>query len=379
MRNRANRWGRCGVSSSLLAVLGAGLLSGCLGGGGGGIGIDTAPGPSCNATEVFRSGEWVVQKQDSTIPEDPFEVFVNGQSCGTAKLLAFANRVDNTTRFPQVFTISAGGYLRLKAGADPQPPLPFGQSLVLGPAIFGTSFPSFPDTTLFFNPQLQRVSIGTFPIGPDTPPGTLVIEVIANDTNLPPQSTQTNQIMNLIWRIALHEPTDVQTQIDVDETFTFTENVTLDPGRTAEFQSFRLVQISSLFIDDARQDVDALRYRDAQGRLVELFYTPDQAGRLLPEEPTALDPSSTLDSLHTDVIGEPNGNTPSYRIRVTQTDGGLLAGPLVPRAFFVPTDNVNDDNLGAWIHQTPSQPILAGMGGMIKYSVTATSDPLPEP
>ena len=88
---------------------------------------------------VFNNGVWAIKKLRAAIPENPFQVLVDGKSMGTTKLLAIARRVPNTDRFPQVLVLYASGYLRLKAGADPTPPLPFGQSLVLGPAIWGTS------------------------------------------------------------------------------------------------------------------------------------------------------------------------------------------------------------------------------------------------
>src|SRR6185312_6800720 len=85
----------------------------------------------------------------------------DGAPMGMARLLSFAKRASNTSRFPQVLVLYSSGYLRLKPGADPTPPLPFGQSLVLGPAISGTST-SCPEKTLFFHPQLERVAIDTF-------------------------------------------------------------------------------------------------------------------------------------------------------------------------------------------------------------------------
>jgi hypothetical protein len=57
---------------------------------------------------------------------------------------------------------------------------------------------------------------------------------------------------------------------------------------------------------------------------------------------------------------------------------GPVTGTITPRAFFVATNDVNDDNLGAWLHQSPSQPTIhAGTTGRIEYSVVATTDPLP--
>jgi PKD domain len=330
----------------------------------------------CDGDKIFDNAEWIVARQASAVPEDPFQVTVNGINCGTAKLLTFASRVTGTTGYPQVFVINSSGYLRIKAGADPSPPIPFGQSLVLGPAITGTSA-SFPGTTLFFNPQLQSVSIDTSPLNPDGT-GTLLIRLVADDVGLPAGSTKSNQIMDMTWEIRLYEPTEARTQADVAGRFTFTEDVTLDSVRTREFQSFRLVQISTLYIDGGSHDVDALRFRGTAG-LVHLFYAPELAGMLLPPSPVHLDPANPVfESLHTDDQGAPNGNTPSYRIIGLRTMG--TAGPITPRAFFVATVDVNDDNLGAWLHQSPPQAILAaGTTGRIEYGIVATTDPLAAP
>jgi hypothetical protein len=327
------------------------------------------------AAERFDNGEWVIAKGDGAgIPEAPFEVRVDGAPIGVTRLLAFANRVRKSSRFPQVLVISSSGYLRVKSGADPEQSLPFGQSLVLGPAIFGTSTP-FSNSTLFFNPQLQRIDIDTRRLHRDGS-GKLLIKVVARDRGLPATSTNTNQIMDLTWTIALSEPTAKRTRLRVDGRFRFTERVTPDPIRTAEFQSFRLLQISSMFIDSARHDVDAFRYRK-NGGAVEVRYSPAQANSLLPASPTPLATHALIiDSIHSDDVGLPNGNTPSYRIRMERSTGPL-SGPLTPRAFFNDSQDLNDDNLGLWIHRQPAAAIPVGARGEIKFSLSATADPLP--
>jgi DNA/RNA endonuclease G (NUC1) len=339
--------------------------------------VNEPPPPPCSVlnSNVFNNREWIIEALDASIPEAPFEVRINGNPVCTTELLAIANRVPDTSRFPQVFNIFSSGYIRMKAGADPSPPFPFGQSLVLGPAIFGASA-SFPAPRLFALPQLQRVDIHTSQLHPDGT-GTLLISVTANDSGLEPTSTFTNQIMNQTWGLTLHEPTNEQTRIDVAGTFTFTETVIPDATRTTEFQSFRLLQISSMFIDSARHDVDAFRFRDATG-LVTFFYNPDcLSPQLCPPTPSALDPSTgILDSLHTDDVGQPNGNTPSYRILMGTTTGPM-SGPITPRAVITPSQNVNDDNLSLWLHQEPWNVIPQGTSGSISYTVVATTDPMP--
>jgi hypothetical protein len=157
-----------------------------------------------NKSEIFNDDVWVIKKLRAFIPEDPFEVLINGQSMGMTKLLSFAKRVSNTSRFPQVLVIYSSGYLRLKAGADPTPPLPFGQSLVLGPAISGTSA-SCPKKTLFFHPQLKRVAIDTSQLKQ----GMLIRITCSPVTRF--KSGTTNQIMALTWLLTLEEPHDLAT------------------------------------------------------------------------------------------------------------------------------------------------------------------------
>ncbi|HYM46110.1 MAG TPA: hypothetical protein VES65_08135 [Solirubrobacteraceae bacterium] len=316
-----------------------------------------------------RSRTWTVQRLSTSIPQDPFQLYVDGARVGATKMVAIASRVGTTQRFPQVMVIAASGYLRLKPGADPVPPLPFGQSLVLGPAVFGTStsFPGKP--RLFFDPQLQRVSVD------HAGDGSLHIRISASDRNLAPNRTETNQIANLRWDLILHRPTSHETRLDVKGTFTFTEQVIPDPTRTAELQSFRLVQISSMYIDPQRHDVDAFRFRGQNGP-VEVPLSPGQANALLPIMPTPLASNRpTLDVVHTDNAGQPNGNTPSYRIDLT-TVRGPSSGPLTPRAFFNSSQDLNDDNLGIWIDQRPPAVIPRGAHGVIAYTVVATADPL---
>jgi len=322
----------------------------------------------------FDNGEWVVAKSDGAgIPEEPFEVRVDGGSIGSTRLLTFANRVRATSRFPQVLAIASSGYLRIKSGADPTPPLPFGQSLVLGPAVFGTST-SFPSSTLFFNPQIQRVDVDTRKLHRHGT-GNLLIQIQARDRGLPETSTNTNQIMALNWKVVLNEPTEARTRLRVNGGFRFTEPVVPDPVRTAEFQSFRLFQLSSMFIDGERHDVDAFRYR-GRGRPVEVSYDPTLVNSLLPATPAPLAAGAPIESIHTDDAGQPNGNTPSYRIAIERA-AGPISGPLTPRAFFNDSQDLNDDNLGLWIHRRPATVIPAGAHGTIAFSVVATADPLP--
>ena len=323
---------------------------------------------------VFNNGVWTIKKQQATIPEDPFEVLIDGKSMGTTKLLAFARHIPNTNQFPQVLVLYSSGYLRLKAGADPKPPIPFGQSLVLGPVIWGTST-SRSNTELFFHPQLQTVAIDTSQINQDGT-NSLLIRITGSSSKLSPGRTKTNRIMNLVWTLTLDEPSDQATMLDVAGTFEFTEDVIPDPVKTAEAESVRLLQISTMFIDSFQHDVDAFRFRSAND-VVTIYYDPALANSLLPVTPSSLDPVTLMfDSLHTDDVGQPNGNTPSYRIMIHSTTGPM-SGPITVRAFFNSSQNLNHDSLGLWAFQQPPEHIEKGTTGSINYTVIASTSPLP--
>lgn len=326
-----------------------------------------------NKKEIFNDGVWAIKKLRALIPEDPFEVLVNGESMGKTKLLSFAKRVSNTSRFPQILVIYSSGYLRLKSGADPTPPLPFGQSLVLGPAISGTST-SCSKKTLFFHPQLKCVSIDTSQLN-QYGAGRLLIRITSYHINRLIKIHTTNQIMDLTWHLTLEEPHELATTLHVEGTFKFTEDVRPDPLQTKTFESVRLLQISTMFIDNVRHDVNALRLY-TENHIMTLYYDSSLANLLLPATPSSLNSATPmLDSMHTDDAGRPNGKTPSYKIRINSTTGPTT-GPLMVRAFFNRSQNLRHDNLGLWVFQKTPVSIKEGSTGNINYTVIASVNPI---
>jgi hypothetical protein len=163
--------------------------------------------------------------------------------------------------------------------------------------------------------------------------------------------------------------------LNVAGTFEFTEDVIPDPVMTAVADSMRLLQISTMYIDNLRHDVDAFRFRNSDG-VVTVNYDSALPNSLLPVTPSSLHPEALrFDSLHTDDVGQPNGNTPSYRITINST-GGPISGPITVRAFFNSSQNLKDDNLGLWAFQQPSERIEKGTMGNINYTVIASTCPL---
>jgi hypothetical protein len=118
------------------------------------------------------------------------------------------------------------------------------------------------------------------------------------------------------------------------------------------------------------QHVDALRLH-AEYDVMTLSYDSSLANLLLPVTPSSLNPAMPMfDSIHTDDTGRPNGNTPSYRIRINSTFGPTT-GPIMVRAFFNGSKNLRHDNMGLWAFQQAPASIKKGTIGNIDYTVIA--------
>ncbi|MBA3756930.1 MAG: hypothetical protein H0X02_12180 [Nitrosomonas sp.] len=180
--------------------------------------------------------------------------------------------------------------------------------------------------------------------------------------------------MDLTWLLTLEEPHELATTLHVAGTFKFIEDVIPDPSQTKTFESVRLLQISTMFIDNVRHDVNALRLHTGNN-IMTLFYDSSLANLLLPVTPTSLNSTMPMfDSIHTDDVGRPNGNTPSYRIRINSTTGPTT-GPIMVRAFFNSSQNLRHDNIGIWAFQQAQVSIKKGTTGNINYTVIASVNP----
>lgn len=181
--------------------------------------------------------------------------------------------------------------------------------------------------------------------------------------------------MDLTWHLTLEQPHELATILHVEGTFKFTEDVSPDPLQTKTFESVRLLQISTMFIDNVRHDVNALRLY-TENDILTLHYDSSLANLLLPATPISLNSATPMfDSMHTDDAGRPNGKTPSYKIRINSTTG-TTTGPLMVRAFFNRSQNLRHDNMGLWVFQQAPVSIKKDSTGYINYSVIANVNPI---
>lgn len=317
---------------------------------------------------MYNNGSWVIKRLRTNIPEAPFEIFIDNQLMGKAKLLSIAKRVPQTNRFPQVLVIYSSGYLRLKPGVDPKSPVPFGQSLVLGPAVFGR-IASFSKSTLFFHPQIKCIEIYTSNLNRNSS-SNLLLQITSTNTALSSKNT-INKIMDLNWSLIMEEPQMTSSMLHINGSFIFTQKVVLDPVHTKQLQSFRLLQISSMFINDKKHDVDALHLHTEKDLFI-VRYDFISANQLLPQRAIALNSKTPMfDSVHSDDKGHPNGNTPSYRIRINSVLGPGF-GPILVRAFLNKSRNAHHDNLGIWAYQKTPSILEKGTAGNINYTVISS-------
>jgi hypothetical protein len=318
-----------------------------------------------NCTVIYDGGDgWLIDlcPTDPQI-DTPMEIVVDGISQGDAALVRIYHQSQSWSGTPQVAIIYASGYIRLKQNADPSPPIPFGSSFVLGPAFWSDS------STYYHNPQLTRLEIDTTWL-PNAP--------------LRLRASGSNQGFDVAYQMALPPPRDRGTRLHVNQTYTATANIQIDATRHAQAQGFKLVQLSSMFInlggtcDGGHSDChdgDAARYIGADLARHQVSFADLTASSPIFSVTQPLG-STWLDLLHTDDESW-QGNTPNLRVAldVLPTDGAITA-----QGWISATSDPNQDNVSLWLHDDDpgSESWVAGQSDQVSYWLLAQDDP-PEP
>ncbi len=158
----------------------------------------------------------------------PMTVTVDGVLRGHAALV----RIYHKSQTGPAYSPDCGD-LRLRVRAAEakcgrQSTIPFGHSFVLGPAYWPNA------TTYYHNPQLNRLDIDTRWL-PNAP-----LRISARGTN---------HGFDVAYDLALPPPRDRQTRLHVTQIYTALTGITIDPARRAQRQGFKLVQVSSMFVN----------------------------------------------------------------------------------------------------------------------------------
>ena len=318
-----------------------------------------------NCRVLYAPGNgWVIDlcANDSAITT-PMTIVLDGIAQGNAALVRIYHASQTGPTTPQVAVIYASGFIRLKQNADPSLAIPFGSSFILGPAYWPTA------STYHHNPQLRRLAIDTswLASGP-----------------LRMRAEGSNQQFDVDYEMALPPARDRQTRLHVTQTYTATANIAIDPTRRAERQGFKLVQVSSMFINQGGtcgggntdcHDSNAARYLGADRARHQVVFNSLSLPSFIYSMPQPLS-STWLDALHTDDTGW-QGNTPNDRIALDVLPADRT---ITPQGWISATTNPNDDNVSLWLHDDgpASQAWQVGQRAQISYWLLAQDDP-PEP
>jgi hypothetical protein len=298
------------------------------------------------------------------------EILVDGVSKGNAALVRIYHQSQSGT-MPQVAVVYASGYIRLKQNADPAPSIPFGTSFVLGPAYWTDV------STYHHNPQLNRLEVDTtwLPTAP-----------------LRMKAQGTNHDFTVAYEMMLPPPSDSLTRLHVTQTYTATAGITIDSTRRAEHQGFKLVQASSMFINEGGpcdggyadcHDSSGARFIGNDLARQQTAFTRITIPGFIFTNPVPLG-STWLDMLHTDdqswqssTGADTSGNTPNVRIVLDDLPANYT---ITPQGLIGATTDPNDDNVSLWLHDDGpvSSSWRAGQIGQTGYWLLAQDDP-PEP
>jgi len=334
--------------------------------------------PTRNITEsgcsvIYNGGNgWVIDMcaTDAAVTI-PMEVLVNGISRGNAALVRIYHQSQSGPGVPQVAVIYASGYVRLKQNADPSPSIPFGTSFILGPAYWPGS------STYYHNPQLNRLEIDTTWL-PSAP--------------LHMRAEGANHDFDVTYEMTLPPPRDRQTRLHVTQTYTATANININSTRRAERQGFKLVQASSMFINEGGvcdggytdcHDSNGARFIGNDLIRHQVAFTDLPLPTFVFDSPMPLG-STWLDVLHTDdqswqsaTGANTSGNSPNVRIALDKLP---TTHTVTPQGWISSTTNPNDDNVNLWLHDDGPASIswLAGDSDTVSYWLLAQDNP-PEP
>lgn len=318
-----------------------------------------------DCTVIYNPGNgWSIDlcPTDSNVTEK-MEVILDGTTRGMAALVRIYHESQDWPGTPQVAVIYASGYIRLKPNKDPSPPIPFGSSFILGPGYWSNSY------SYHHNPQLQNLWINTSRL-PDLP--------------LRLRAEGQNQDFAITYDMKLPVPRDRQTRMHVTQTYTATASVSIDPVRLTEQQGFKLVQISSMFINlggtcdggnSDCHDSDSVRFVGNDLVRHQVALEDLKPPSFIFSSTTALG-STWLDSLHQDDQSW-KGNTPNVRITMDELPVGHN---LTPQGRIEATTDPSADNVNLWLHDDnlQVQNWIPNQSDQISYWLLAEDDP-PEP
>lgn len=322
---------------------------------------------------LYEKYGWQIFGNDSDINvKQTMEVVLDGVSRGDM-IRATVKHQSQDSGNPEVAVIYASGYIKLKQNADPKPYLRFGGSFVLGPAYNGTNDTS--EAYMYNNsPQLDRLEINTSLL-PESP---LIMKAFGS-----------NRDFGVAYEMQMPTPTDELTSLHVNQTYVANENITISQISRQKHEGFKIVQFSSMFINEGGKcrnaancsnitaapttdchDSNAARYMSEA--LIEKAFKNLTLPSFIFDDPVPMT-ELWLDLLHTDNESW-QGNTPNLRIQLESPYDGAI---FVPQGWIQRDDCPRNDSVGLWIHDdgAASMNWSKGQEGRISYWLLAQDNP----
>lgn len=304
---------------------------------------------SCGSSEnIFDNGVWWIKKSE----DNKFEcinIYLNGTYKGKSSKLVFGHKVAGFDSWPEVAVFYPSGFIRLKQATYPD--IKFGTSIVLGPAYWNES-------EYAHNPRITEIKINTTNL-----PSKIIVDMIGILPNF-----------NVNYNIQIFEPTNESIKIYVKQTYNCTKQFVINSTRFAQHEGFKLVQFSSMYINDTFHDSDGAKYIDKDnnlnwvnfsniGKNIFIFQTPKPMGQ------------NWIESTHSDNFGWQN-NTPNVIIKFEDLS---IIRHITPQGWIKDTLDYNDDNVGLWAHYDASITNWnVGDSKTVTFWVIAQDDPISE-
>jgi hypothetical protein len=260
---------------------------------------------------------WSFEIAHANIPQPDIPIYVNGELKGQGNLFVIHRKIVGVGEVhPAIVALYSSGYLRVTPLSDPGSP--FGTSVILGPAYWSGGVYNH-------NPSLSEIRLRG-----DLQGGVLVYL----------RAKGKNGDFDVSYKITIDTRCFEQDICQVDQEATALASFSIDEDRQQKHEGFKLVQLSSMYLDSFYHDADFAHCMGKNGyHRVDLVNT---TGFLFPEADQLLEP--WLEIGHSDQSGW-QGATPSVQIYpIDALDQISVQG------WSTATDNPNDDNIGAWLN-----------------------------
>jgi hypothetical protein len=314
------------------------------------------------SNEVFDNGIWWIEMGDAPAERSEMSVYLNGTYQGTTRLLKYGHKKEGLNTWPEVAAIYNTGYIRL-IPYD----LPYGTSFILGPAYWENLDQA---NRYFHDLQISRIDIDTNALSPTDGKGPLQLTIYARDFQ---EMYWPAYHLDITFSITFPDPETAATRMQVMETYSVANSFSLSPTRQSNHEGFKLVQFSSMYIDENYHDSDGAQYLGQSGSLITADFATIGCGTTLFDMPESLSAAHPLVQVrHSDDLGW-QGNTPNALIFMDTQD---LGQQITPQGYITCSNDENDDNVGVWLnHESAPLNFVAGYTDSVEYTIVAQDDP----